>query len=198
MYFPITMNKYGYATLYHKENLQIPDGVTAKYVTGTEGVLLTYQEVEGDVIPKETGVMLFAPANMEMEFEGVNEAKEVAPENIMGGTLTSETIDNNNIHYVLSTTAKGQVGMLWPKGTNEGKGAFTNAANKAYVELPSETEQSAPVRARGGYLLSNDVNTPTELVDVNENVNANGKVLRNGQLIIIRDGQLYNAQGIRL
>jgi len=198
MYFPITMNKYGYATLYHKENLQIPEGVTAKYVTGTSGVLLTYQKVEGGVIPKQTGVMLFAPANMEMEFVGVDKANEVAPENIMDGSHDGEVVNNNDIHYILTLNDDNQIGMFWPYGTNKGVGSFTNAANKAYIYLSGGTQQPAGVMARKGYLFVEEVNTPTELVDVNANENANRKVLRNGQLIIIRDGKMFSAQGQKL
>lgn len=38
----------------------------------------------------------------------------------------------------------------------------------------------------------------TGIVNVNENVNVNRKLIRDGQLLIIRDGKMYNAQGARL
>jgi len=38
----------------------------------------------------------------------------------------------------------------------------------------------------------------TEIVDVNANVNASRKLMRNGQLLILRDGKTYNALGQEL
>lgn len=198
MYFPITMNKYGYGTLYHKENLQIPDGVTAKYVIGTEGILLSYQQVEGGVIPKNTGVMLFAEKNTFMEFVGVAETTDEVPANIMSGSHDAEVVNNSDIHYILTTDDSGQVGMFWPYGTYEGVGPFTNAANKAYIYLPSETEQPASVCARKGFLLTNEQNTPTDMQVLKGNVNIEGIFMVNGHLLIRKDGRLFNAQGKEL
>lgn len=198
MYFPITMNKYGYGTLYHKENLQIPDGVTAKYVIGTEGILLSYQQVEGGVIPKNTGVMLFAEKNTFMEFVGVAEATDEVPANIMSGSHDAEVVNNSDIHYILTTDDAGQVGMFWPYGTYEGVGTFTNAANKAYIYLPSETEQPASVCARKGFLLTNEQNTPTDMQELKDKVKVEGTFIVNGHLLIRKDGRLFNAQGKEL
>jgi len=38
----------------------------------------------------------------------------------------------------------------------------------------------------------------TNVVNVNANVNANGKLIRNGEFIIMKEGRKYNAQGTRL
>jgi len=49
-----------------------------------------------------------------------------------------------------------------------------------------------------GRRIFNVKNTPTELEDVNANVNANRKVMIDGKLIIMKDGKMFNAQGAQL
>lgn len=63
---------------------------------------------------------------------------------------------------------------------------------RAYLQL----NPGVPAPRRMGSIVLNH-RTPTNVENVNANVNAN-KILRNGQLIIIRDGKQYNAQGIQL
>ena len=73
--------------------------------------------------------------------------------------------------------------------------------HRAYVvaELVSNTvPQQAPSRARA-YMPKPD-QTPTELksVDGSQRTIRNGKFLRNGQLIIVKDNKMYNVQGMKL
>lgn len=194
MLISIPMNQYGIATLYHKENLRIPAGVEAAYVMGTFGIKLVYQAVD-EVIPAKTGVILWATPNSTMTFEGVAAATEEVPvENMLKGSIVNETVDNANLHYVLSTDINGHVGMLWPKNTNEGIGAFTNSGHKAYLEIPGEVGQSAAVRARRGYLFTEDSEVVTG-IEAAHDAQVDGKFIINGQLIVVKDGVRYNAQG---
>lgn len=194
MLISIPMNQYGIATLYHKENLRIPADVEAAYVMGTFGIKLVYQTV-GEVIPANTGVILWATPNSIMTFEGVAAATEEVPwENMLKGSIVNETVDNANLHYVLSIDINGHVGMLWPKNTNEGIGAFTNSGHKAYLEIPGEVGQSAAVRARRGYLFTEDSEVVTG-IEAAHDAQVDGKFIINGQLIVVKDGVRYNAQG---
>ena len=63
---------------------------------------------------------------------------------------------------------------------------------RAYLQL----NPGVPAPRRMGSIVLNH-RTPTNVENANVNVNVN-KILRNGQLIIIRDGKQYNAQGIQL
>lgn len=194
MLISIPMNQYGIATLYHEENLRVPAGVEAAYVMGTSGIKLVYQAVD-EVIPAKTGVILWAAPNSTMTFEGVAAAIEEAPwENMLKGSIVNETVDNANLHYVLSTDINGHVGMLWPKNTNEGIGAFTNTGHKAYLEILGEVGQSAAVRARRGYLFTEDSEVVTG-IEAAHDAQVDGKFIINGQLIVFKDGVRYNAQG---
>ena len=71
-------------------------------------------------------------------------------------------------------------------------------ANRAYVvaEYVSNTVPApAPGRARA--YMPKPKETPTGLINVNANANAN-KFLHKGQLIIVKDNKMFNAQGMKL
>ncbi|MCQ2068046.1 MAG: hypothetical protein MJY68_02940 [Bacteroidaceae bacterium] len=74
-------------------------------------------------------------------------------------------------------------------------------AHRAYVVadlVPNNAPAPAPGRARA-YMPKPD-QTPTELesVDGSQRTIRNGKFLRNGQLIIVKDNKMYNVQGMKL
>ena len=73
--------------------------------------------------------------------------------------------------------------------------------HRAYVVanlVPNNASAPAPGRARA-YMPKPD-QTPTELesVDGSQRTMHNGKFLRNGQLIIVKDNKMYNVQGMKL
>ena len=73
--------------------------------------------------------------------------------------------------------------------------------HRAYVVadlVPNNAPAPAPGRARA-YMPKPD-QTPTELesVDGSQRTIRNGKFLRNGQLIIVKDNKMYNVQGMKL
>jgi parallel beta-helix repeat protein len=77
-------------------------------------------------------------------------------------------------------------------------GAITLAANRAYVKLedvPEYTPQ-APSPRRRVIGIHNATNTTTAIETITNNQSLiTGKFIKDGQLIIIRDGKTYNAQG---
>ena len=74
-------------------------------------------------------------------------------------------------------------------------------ANRAYL-IMNYVPGTAPARAPGRKYISMPLpkETPTELesVDGSQCTMHNGKFLRNGQLIIVKDNKMYNAQGMEL
>ena len=106
------------------------------------------------------------------------------------GTIAGTDLEGDGL-YVL------QNNELHP-ATN---GAITLAANRAYVkleEVPEYTPQTpSPRRRLIG--IHNATNTTTAIETITNNQSLiTGKFIKDGQLIIIRDGKTYNAQGIRL
>jgi len=70
---------------------------------------------------------------------------------------------------------------------------------RCYIDLSKTTvDDKVFTTAAPGRKIFTIVGTTTELENVNLNVNANGKMMINGQLVIIRDGKMFNAQGQEL
>lgn len=190
----VHVSQYEYATLYSSTAFDVPDNVDAFVVTGTEGIRLTLERIYR--IPAETGVLLHAAEGDYDFYEGDGRYMDAVTTNYFKGSLTNEAVDNSLVHYVLSYSTEGEVGFFWPYGTgaNAGVGSFTNNAGKAYLEMPT---QSAGVMARRGYLLTDQEEVYT-LLDATVQTLEQGKFIENGQLLIIHDGQLFNAQGVRV
>lgn len=190
----VSVSQYEYATLYSDKALDVPDEVEAFVVTGHEGIHLTLDPIYR--IPANTGVLLHAPQGNYNFYEGDARWIDPVASNYLKGSVDDELIDNSLIHYVLSYNNDFQVGFYWPFGTGatQGVGAFTNNAGKAYLELP---DQPASVVARQGFTFVNTTDSTTGLEDVTTD-GESVKVLRNGMLLIIRNGQVFNAQGARV
>ena len=124
------------------------------------------------------------------------------PNDLIGLDATrtvSFVVDSLNITadqiYVLGKEAtiggdlKVGMGLYRYTGTTLGK-------KKAFMvldpsELPESGSQAAPIR-----FLFRHEDTATSFENVQTDNDLCTKILRNGQLIIIRDGKEYNAQGI--
>ena len=191
----------GYATMYADKPLLVPDGMDAFYVSGVDNSgNLTM--VTLDKIPANTGVILHA-LNPTYDAEGQAsymlyecEAQDAIDGNMLKGTLTDEEIDNQHTHYIM-TLSNNVPGLYWPYGTNAGVGAFENKAGKAYLEVPATTPISGNVIARRGFPFIPQSDMPTSVESVESKVES-GKILREGNLFIIRDGRIFNAQGARI
>ena len=183
-----------YATLYSTTAFDVPNDVEAYVVTGYEGIKLTMARIYR--IPAETGVVLHAPAGTYAFYEGEERWMDEVETNLLKGTTADELISNSAIHYVLSYDAAHRVGFYWPTGTgaSQGVGEFTNNAGKAYLELNG---QSAAVAARRGFAFTEQTDVVTPVENISDE-HAATKVLRDGTLLIIRDRQVFNAQGMRI
>ena len=117
-----------------------------------------------------------------------------APQNDDANGLvgTFEEIEVPNGDYILYNDAFR---------TNEPGGTLNKIrANRAYLDMDAVTG-SKPTPMPGRRYIGMDVEGENETTGF-ENIqlpNANSqKLIINGQLIIIRDGEMYNAQGVRL
>ena len=189
----VAISSYEYATLYSDIAFDVPEEVEAYIITGNDGIKLTMERIWR--MPAETGVLLHAAEGSYDFYEGDGRYMGVdVSSNKMKGSTTDEQIDNSAVHYVLSYDEANKVGLFWPYGTgaNAGVGAFTNSAGKAYLEL---SEQSAGVMARRGFMLTgqDEIYTVAPAVTL---MDEQGKFIRDGQLFIMHQGKLYNAQGV--
>jgi len=170
----------------------------AGYVDGN-AFILNHVAFDGEILPRGTAVVLESETPTYRLIPTGNDAPLYTGPNDLRGTdvaIPRISVGNNGDNvYVLGKEAtingKSQVGMGMYRYTGENLGA-----HKAYMILNSGSgsgssgAQGAPIR----FLFKHeDQATGTENVQSD-----NGqctKMLRDGQLIIIKDGKEYNAQG---
>ena len=114
------------------------------------------------------------------------DAATAGNENGLYGTLAEEAISGAD-YYVL------QNNLLCPATAGE----ITLAANRAYLkfdEVPA-AGGAAPAPGRRVLCIQQAQNTPTAIGSVQTETGVQ-KVLRDGQLLIIRDGKTYNMLGL--
>jgi len=179
-----------YSTFYDSSvRFALPAGVEA-YVAAISGddLLLTKIAQGGQIIPADNAVILksgvqnytLTPSDeAPVSFSVVN--------NLQGTDVAINTPSNC---YVLSGQ-DGKVGFYQYSGN-------TLNAHKAYVIYTGGGSGIAPRRM---YFVFNEEQTATRVesqksnVESQESETASRKVIENGQLVIIRDGMRYNAQG---
>ena len=127
--------------------------------------------------------------------------------NVAGFTVENVTLSNatNNIAFTAgkTTVAMEAVLSVTPSQTTDGKYWLakdrylynnTNALKSLRALFSITTTGGMPPRAR----VALGENATTGLDDITNGENAVVKTINNGQLIIIRNGEMYNAQGQRL
>ena len=182
----------GYATFYSNKGWDYPSEVEAYYVSGVDdNGSLTMVPLLG-YIPAWVPVILHATPDTYTFYECDDETW--IDGNMLKGTIDDEVIDNQHTHYIM-TLSNGVPGLYWPYGTVAGVGAFENKGGKAYLEVPANMPVPAQVSARRGFPFS--YRTPTAIENI-ESQAENAKLIRNGQLFILREGKIYNAQGARV
>lgn len=176
-----------YSTFYHSAiQYSLPEGTQA-YIATLDGDALNLTKIAqaGDVLPADNAVILKAsgssitltPSDADpVTFDATNNLRGVdeataAPSNCY--VLSGRSSDNSVIG----------VGFYLFTGTIP--------AHKAYVVIGGGGA-GAPKRLR---FVFNETNTATDTDQVQRDEVQSTKVLRNGQLIIIRGDKEYNAQG---
>jgi len=177
-----------YSTFFDSANkYALPAGVEA-YVATLSGsdLLLTKIAEAGQVIPNDNAFILkssvtpitLSPSEAEAVTFTVDNSLEGVDDITAVTSIDGLTRDNC---YVLS----GQEGVGFYLINSDNL-----KAHKAYVKYVSTPGQgNAPRRMRFVY------NTPTDITNVQGDKVQSTKVLENGQLIIIKNGVRYNAQG---
>ena len=190
-----------YRTFYDSQtDYLMPPSVWAHagYVSGNEFILHPVA-FDGEILPRGTAVVLESETPTYRLIPVGNDAPLYTGRNDLIGTdvafpRTDLGADADKV-YVLGKSAtiggdlKVGMGMYRYTGTNLG-------AHKAYMILDisgssSSGDQPAPAR-----FLFRHEDQATSIEDAKENKELCTKILRDGQLIIIRDGKEYNAQGM--
>ena len=189
-----------YRTFYDSQvDYLLPPSVWAYagYVSGDEFILRSVA-FDGEILPRGTAVVLESETPTYRLIPVGNDAPLYTGPNDLVGTdvaIPRTSVGNNGENvYVLGNQAtiggNLQVGMGMYRYTGT-----TLGAHKAYLIYDgagsgSSNQQNAPVR-----FLFNREEQATGFENVQEGNASCSKILRDGQLIIIKDNKEYNAQG---
>ena len=181
-----------YGTVCYPENIVWCDGATLYEVAGKEGNKVIFDEVTAP----EAGKPYIFIANQEnlYFFCGTDVAATADRKNSLQGTFEQIAPAADNVlvgNYMLVNNIVKKCGINC--------GLYANRAYFVATEL--ENMGTAPAAVQGRRRISLDVaseNTATGLDNLTNGENTTTKVIENGQLIIIRGGEKFNAQGQRL
>ena len=143
----VSVSNLKWATKYFGESVHVPAGVEAYIITGAaDGYVTKEQIAKGDVIPANTGVLLYSEEAAEYAF-----AKTVSYNYTLAGNLLNGSVENKYVEgtaYVLANDSELGVGMYKAELNkdaegNEGTTHFLNNAGKAYLVLPTANETVA-------------------------------------------------------
>ena len=195
---PVTITEAGYATLYAPVALTLPaEGLTAYTVT-VNGGWATLTEIEGDVIPANTGVVL-GGANGEEASEGtynltVTESAETISGNALDGTVAASyvTADAYVLGYV-GSAGNEEVGFYTATKNQQGNTSWLNNGFKAY--LPKTAGASLTLRFNFGgttaieSVLNNGIDANAAIYDLSGRrveKAVKGIYIQNGKKIIVK------------
>jgi hypothetical protein len=177
-----------YATFYDSSNkYALPDNGTKAFVAELSGTDLLLHEIASgaEVLPANTAVILQSPGNSISLTLTDAAAVSVTDPNCLEGTDEATAAPANC--YVISghSSDNSVVGVGFYQFTG------TLKANKAYTIYSGGF--GAPKRMR---FIFNQEQTATGLGEISQEPRAkNQKLIENGQLVIIKNGVRYNAQG---
>ena len=118
--------------------------------------------------------------------DGKTAANPIAGANGLTGTFTDIAAGGALVdHYIIADN------QVWVAGTGA-----TLPANRAYInkdDVPTTPQAQIPGRRR----VCMGENATTDIDNITNSENTTIKVIENGQLIIIRNGEKFNAQGVR-
>ena len=181
-----------YGTVCYPENIVWCDGGTLYEVAGKEGNKVIFDEVT----TPEAGMPYIFIADQEVLnfFCGTDEAATAGEHNSLQGTFTQIDPAEDNVlvgNYMLVNNIIKKCGVNC--------GLYANRAYFIGSELESLGTAPSPIQGRRRISLEvTNENTATGIDGIVVPEGETVKVIVNGQLIIIRGGEKFNAQGQRL
>ncbi|MBO7290725.1 MAG: M60 family metallopeptidase [Bacteroidaceae bacterium] len=133
--YTLAVTDVGYATLYLGFNAIIPAGVEAYYVDGINMRGNADMVQISNVLPAETGVIIKA-AKGKYTFKYSNKSVAAIENNMLKGTLEDTLINKKAGHTYYVLANKSGIGF-YEAIYNGNSNQFSNAANKAYLCVPS-------------------------------------------------------------
>ena len=187
----------GWASFASGLALNIPDGVTAyqaEYTVDGATETLALTELTNGVIPANTGVLLNGTNSAVLRFTEATDAAaiEAAVAEVSGNDLEAsvERTDLDGDHDYFCMRYSTEIGTFFQLY----QGAYV-PAGKAYLKMAKEGGGSAPERQMRFVIKPN---APTAVENMNDDQIQWIKVVRDGQLLIIRGEETYTIYGARV
>lgn len=182
-HYPVTIGSSNWASFCAPEDMELPSGVYA-YIAESKGKnaededVVVVNKVEGSIIPAG-GYLLYSETAGDYELKATTGAAALEGTNLLVGTSARTAKPATGTTYVLNSD-----GCLAPYTGNY------IPANKAYLPIPADPA-GAPKKLR----IVVGHNMPTGIESAQNSTISSQKVIENGQLVIIKNGIRYNAQG---
>lgn len=188
------LNTADYYTTFYVSNTAYEvttENVTIFIATQADNGFLYLDDLQGNIIPAGEAVLLQATQD-KIHLAPVETNLVKSDENKFEGVDEDTNQDANYTYYVFGTDATYVLGFYkyeWEENGATVKGELK--AHKAFFRAANGTPQAAQRR----YVLhQTDVTTGMEATTMEKT--AVRKMIVNGQLVIEREGKLYNAQGV--
>ena len=125
---PVTISAAKYATFYAPVAVEVAEGVTAYTVAINEGGWADLEDIEGGVIPANTGVVLYSETAGTYNF-AITEDVEAIANNALRGSAAATYYTASGTYYALGLV-DGKVGFYRDSFKNN---RFQNNSHKAYL-----------------------------------------------------------------
>ena len=181
----VKLNAAGYATYSANYDVEVSGAKAYTAVLDFDGKTITCSEITSNKVPAGNGVLLFGDANADVTLSITADAAALATNNLKATTLANGSLaakGSNNYYALDGDTFKQYTGA-----------AFVH--NKAYFEVTA----GGDVLARSMSIVFDDNITGVENVEAAaEAKTKEGKFIENGKLVIVKNGQKFNAAGAKL
>lgn len=161
-------------------------GATLYSIAGKEGTTYVVLKEEDALAAGQPYITQSTATSYTVTMSGVHSA---AAENVNGltGTYVEMNLAENTNHYILSANKLMQVGS----------GGVTMGAYRAYLDLSQVSEYNPSSSAPGRYvrMAIDETGAATGIESVEHSAIGSQKILRNGQIFILRNGVEYNVNG---
>ena len=134
---PVTISAAKYATFYAPVAVEVAEDVTAYTVSINEGGWADLNEIEGGVIPANTGVVLYSETAGTYNF-AITEDVEAIDGNALRGSAATTYYTTAGTYYALARVA-GEVGFYKDAFNNS---RFQNNSHKAYLYIANQSNVS--------------------------------------------------------
>ena len=150
-----------------------------------EGLWLDQLANGAQLVAGKPYIFYATDSEITVTYTGDAKAAPVAGENGLTGTFTDIAEGGVQGHYIIAQN------KIWQANDKN-----TLPANRAYIANTVPTTPQAQIPGRRRVCMGE--NTTTDFENITNGENNTIKVIENGQLIIIRNGEKYNIQGQKL